>query len=158
MCSSDLFPSHDTLLYVFRNRPNCVFVEFNLLFEPLCVNKLKGSILADLLAMSNTVSPDVNSILSRISSRFSSGIAFSDVLCVEYIALIYQVLPPGILFGVILISFAPLAHSPISLGVIVIVLAFNPCATDSSIVSSVNVSGFSIIGVTFVTAPWLFNI
>ena len=67
-------------------------------------------------------------------------------------------LPAGTLFGVISISFALLVHSPISLGVIVIVLAFNPCATDSSIVSSVNVVDFSIIGVTFVTAPWLFNI
>ena len=64
------------------------------------MNRLKGSTLADRLAMSNTISPGVNSILSRISSRFSSGIFFRDVLLVEYTALMYHVLPAGIRFVV----------------------------------------------------------
>ena len=69
------------------------------------MNSVNGAMLFDLFAMSNTVSPGVNNILSRISSRFSSGIGVSDVLFVEYTALMYQVLPAGIRFVVMGVLF-----------------------------------------------------
>ena len=133
-----------------------MFLEFNWLFEPLCVNRLKGSTLADRLAMSNTVSPGVNSILSRISSRFSSGIAFRDVLFVEYTALMYHVLPAGIRFVVRFQRSDTLSISPSSDAFIVTVLAFSPCATENSNSSFVRVVGFMVIIPPEVTAPWLF--
>ena len=121
-----------------------MFLEFNLLFEPLCVNRLKGSTLADRLAMSNTVSPGVNSILSRISSRFSSGYFSRDVLFVEYTALMYHVLPAGIRFVVRFQWSDTIFMSPSSDAFIVFVLAFSPCATEYSSSSVVRVVGFMV--------------
>ena len=122
------------------------------------MNKLKGSTLADLLAMSNTVSPGVNSILSRISSRFSSGIAFRDVLFVEYTALMYHVLPAGIRFVVRFQWSDTISISPSSDAFIVTFLAFSPCATVNSSSSSFSVVGFMVTIPFEVTAPLLFNI
>ena len=61
-------------------------------------------------AKSNTVSPGVINILSLIVSRFSNGNFSSDVLFVEYIAVIYHVLKTFVVF--ILILFPVASQSP----------------------------------------------
>ena len=132
-------------MYVFRHSPYCGFVEFNKSFVPLFVNSVNGAMLFDLFAMSNTVSPGVNNILSRISSRFSSGIAFRDVLFVEYTALMYHVLPAGIRFVVRFQWSDTISISHSSDAFIVMVLAFSPCATENSSSSFVSVVGFMVI-------------
>ena len=57
-------------------------------------------------AKSNTVSPGVNNMLSLIVSRLSNGNFSSDVLFVEYIAVIYHVLKTFVVFILILFPVA----------------------------------------------------
>ena len=75
---------------------------FSLLVEGFLFLKLvNGSTLVVLFDMSNTVSPAVNSILSLIMSRFSSGQLSRVILFIVCILRIYHISPSGILFVVI---------------------------------------------------------
>ena len=98
-------------MYVFRHSPNCGTVEYRLFDVNLLVNRLNGSTLAVLLPMSNVTSPDVNSILSLIVSRFSNGMSCSTVCMVDSIFKIFIVSPNETLFtSAVKLSFVPVTE------------------------------------------------
>ena len=90
---------------------------FSFLFTAFLFAKLVNDvILFAASAISNTVSPAVNSILSLIVSRFSSGYFSSVILFVVCILRIYHISPVGILFVIIFIVSPSIPLEPMSVG------------------------------------------
>ena len=74
-------------------------------------NRVNGSTLFVVFDISNTVSPDVNSILSLIVSRFSNGMSYSTVCMVDSIFKIFIVSPNETLFtSAVKLSFVPVTE------------------------------------------------